>query len=102
MFRKIKYFVSAVFSTDAKFPPPPPPPPKKIIVYAFKNIFRSLKVKRYRCLRKMLQNLRVTEALYTLHRSGNVIMLIYEKVKETTAHLPSDRPIKIRHLEVTI
>jgi hypothetical protein len=31
---------------------------------------------------------RVTEALYTLHRSGSVIMLIYEKVKETTAHLP--------------
>ena len=29
-------------------------------------------------------------------------MLIYEKVKETTAHLPSDRPIKNRHLEVTI
>jgi hypothetical protein len=44
----------------------------------------------------------VTEALYTLHRSGSVIMLIYEKIKETTAHLPSDRPIKNRHLEVTI
>jgi hypothetical protein len=32
MFKKIKYFASAVFSTDsnAKFPPPPhPPPPKK-------------------------------------------------------------------------
>jgi hypothetical protein len=28
-------------------------------------------------------------------------MLIYEKVKETTAHLPSDRPIKNRHLEVS-
>ena len=48
----------------------------------------------------MLQNL-VTEALYTLHRSGSVIMLIYEKVKETTAHLPSDRPIKNKHLEVS-
>jgi hypothetical protein len=44
----------------------------------------------------------VTEALYTLHRSGSVIMLIYEKVRETTAHLPSNRPIKNRHLEVTI
>ena len=44
----------------------------------------------------------MTEALYTLHRSGSVIMLIYEKVKETTAHLPSDGLIKNRHLEVTI
>jgi hypothetical protein len=48
MFKKTKYFVSAVFSTDAKFPLP------KISFYVLKNIFRSreknitppLKVKR--------------------------------------------------------
>ena len=67
MFKKIKYFVSSVFSTDsnAKFPPPPPPPPKEKCFYVLKNIFRSrkknitppLKVKRYSCLRKMLQKL---------------------------------------------
>ena len=44
----------------------------------------------------------MAEALYTLHRSGSVIMLIYEKVKETTAHLPKWQAHKNRHLEVTI
>ena len=67
-----------------------------------KNIFRSreknitppLKVKRYSCLRKMLQN-----------SDGGII----HPSSEWECHyvniwksLPSDRPIKNRHLEVTI
>ena len=63
MFEKIKYFVSAVFNTDsmsnAKFLPPPNMflRVKKHFPFARKNITPPLKVKRYSCLRKMLQKL---------------------------------------------
>ena len=95
MFKKIKYLFlqfSALMLNSSSL---------KISFYVSKNIFRSreknitppLKFKRYSCLRIFFTELRVTDALYTLHRCESVIMLIYEKVKETTAHLPSDRPI---------